>query len=186
MFWYILFKNNLKQYKEKVLDYFFHPFEYHSEEGNNLFKHATNLMLDVSKLMFEKLDDRQKEVVEWVTKKKGYIGFESFFFGEFVKQFLEKNKIEFPSAWQIADGTFLKEYLENYPEEYDKWVKIVKSLYQKVKNIDGQELQDFIAEHPFLNPIFVTDIQNREKNFSSIKKDLWDKTFDYLKVFFIY
>ena len=186
MFWLKLLKNNIKVYREKVLNNFFHPFEYNAGGQENLFKQATSLMLDVSKMMFNKLDERQKEVFDWVRQKKGYIGFESFFFGEYVKQFLEKSRIDFPSTWQITDGEYLKEYLNQYPEEYDKWVKLVKFLYQEIKNINEKDISQFISEHPFLNPIFVQDIQNREENFGTIKKDLWEKTFDYLKVFFIY
>ncbi len=185
MFWLSLAKTYLTIYKEKFADKFFFSVNSFSAD-NNLFKRASDLMIDVSTEMFSKLDENQKDIVDWITHKKGYIGFESYLFGEYVKDFLGKYFKDFIEPWQLEDGLYLKEYFNRYPEEYKKWIDVTKSLYNKIKKIENKELENFIKNHKYLNKIFNDNVKEREKNFNEFKSILWEKMFNYIKVFCIY
>jgi hypothetical protein len=182
MFWLNLIKANLTFYKEKFLD----KVSQHTHTNNALFKRASDLMIAVSSQMFNKLNENQKEIVNWITHKKGYIGFESYLFGEYVKDFVNEYYQDFIQPWQLEDGVYLKEYLSEYPDEYEKWIKIIKDLYQKIKKIEKDDINKFIQNHEYLAKVFSGNLKEREKGFIEIKEMLWQKIFNYLKVFCIY
>ncbi len=184
MFWFNLAKTYLNFYKERISDKY--SFFNNGDSDNNLFKRASDLMIEVSSEMFSKLDDNQVEVMDWITHKKGYIGFESYFFGEYVKDFLNKYYTDYIEPWQLEDGLYLKEYFNRYPDEYKKWLDITKSLYNKIKTLNAEEINKFIDNHEYLKKVFTDNVKDREQSFNEFKNVLWQKMFNYIKVFCIY
>jgi hypothetical protein len=65
-------------------------------------------------------------------------------------------------------------------------VELAKDLYTHFKKLSDKDLEIFIKNHEQFKKVFNDNLKERETEFNLIKNLIWEKTFNYLKTFYIF